>query len=277
MKYWFFIELFALVFFLGCIQEREQLIESEPISEKELAPSESPVEEPSEANELELCLEKRLDSSEFKEQRIQMVESQMRTRDIDSEIVLKAMKSVPRHNFVPEKYRNEAYADHPLPIGHGQTISQPYIVALMTQELGVKKGDRVLEIGTGSGYQAAVLAELTDEVYSIEIIPELAESASKTLKENCYFSVKVKQGDGYFGWEEHAPFDKIIITAAATHIPRPLIDQLKDNGQLIVPLGSTLYHQTLTLISKDNNELKSEYITSVRFVPMTGEIEKHST
>lgn len=267
---------------LGCIQETTQSKEkAQEITITEtptITPSPSPElqEQKTEKNQLEKCLEERSDLEKFREQRRQMVQSQMKARDIDNERVLNAMRSVPRHNFVPSQYQSEAYADHPLPIGYGQTISQPYIVALMTQELNVEKEDRVLEVGTGSGYQAAVLAELAEEVYSIEIVPELAEKAKKTLKENCYFNAHVKQGDGYFGWREHSPFDKIIITAAATHIPRPLIDQLKDGGKLIVPLGSVRYHQTLTLIAKDGNKLTSEYITSVRFVPMTGKIEKHT-
>jgi len=212
--------------------------------------------------------------SGFIEEREHMVKFDLRGRDITDEKVLEVMARVPRHEFVPRDLQGKAYADHPLPIGYGQTISQPYIVALMTQGLKLKKEDRVLEIGTGSGYQAAVLAEIVDEVYTIEIIEELAERANKTLKELDYENVEVKTGDGYFGWEEHAPFDAIIVTCAANHIPPPLIEQLDEGGRLIIPLGSTKYYQTLTLVEKRNGSLETKYITSVRFVPMTGEALK---
>ncbi len=212
------------------------------------------------------------DSSMIKA-RQRMVEYDLKGRDIDDKGVLAAMGKVERHRFVGEDLQDQAYADHPLPIGYGQTISQPYIVALMTQSLKLEDSDRVLEVGTGSGYQAAILCELVDETYSIEIIDELAKKANKTLTANG-FRANVKSGDGYFGWEEHAPFDAIIITCAATHIPPPLIEQLNEGGRLIIPLGSTKYHQTLTLTTKVNNSLKTEYITGVRFVPMTGKAQK---
>ncbi len=165
-----------------------------------------------------------------------------------------------------------AYGDHPLPIGEGQTISQPYVVALMTEALGLRRADRVLEIGTGSGYQAAVLAEVVREVYTIEIRKDLAQRAELTLKQLGYKNVQVKYG--YFGWEEQAPFDAIIITAAANHIPPPLIKQLKEGGRLIVPLGSTVYFQTLTLATKRRGQLDVEQISPVAFVPMVGEMQK---
>ncbi|MFQ6109822.1 MAG: protein-L-isoaspartate(D-aspartate) O-methyltransferase, partial [Candidatus Aminicenantales bacterium] len=173
-------------------------------------------------------------------------------------------------------YRHQAYGDYPLPIDEGQTISQPYIVALMTQHLKIREGDKVLEIGTGSGYQAAVLAHLTDQVYSIEIRKKLAENAAKTLQRLGYNQVKVKWGDGYFGWEEHAPFDAIIVTCAANHVPPPLLKQLKTGGRLILPLGSTLYFQTLTLITKTSGKPKVDHILGVRFVPMIGEAQKRN-
>lgn len=173
-----------------------------------------------------------------------------------------------------ENLRSRAYGDYPLPIGEGQTISQPYVVALMTEALRLKPTDRVLEIGTGSGYQAAVLAETVKEVYSIEIRKSLAEMASKRLKDLGYRNVKVKYADGYFGWEEYAPFDAIIITTAANHIPPPLIKQLKEGGRLIIPLGSTVYYQMLTLVTKKKGELDVEQMGSVAFVPMIGEAEK---
>lgn len=199
-----------------------------------------------------------------------MAATQLKTRDITDDKVLAVMEKVERHKFVPNFLIDSAYGDNPLPIGYGQTISQPYIVALMTQSLKVTRNDRVLEIGTGSGYQAAVLAELVKVVYTIEIVKELAESAEERFERLGYANIKVKNADGYFGWQEYAPFDVIIITAAANHIPPPLIEQLKDNGRLIVPLGPTLTFQTLTLVTRQGDELETEFITGVRFVPMTG-------
>jgi len=206
--------------------------------------------------------------------RRQMVERDIRGRELKDPLVLKVMGKVPRHLFVDASYRGRAYEDHPLPIGDGQTISQPYVVALMTEALQLKPGYRVLEIGTGSGYQAAVLAEIVKEVYTIEIRKALADKAEKILVDLGYRNVKVKYGDGYFGWEEQAPFDAIIVTAAANHIPPPLIKQLKEGGRLIVPLGSTVYFQTLTLATKRKGELDVVQICPVAFVPMTGEIRK---
>lgn len=206
----------------------------------------------------------------FTEAREHMVKFDLKGRDITDERVLEVMGKVKRHKFVSRDLQDKAYADHPLPIGYGQTISQPYIVALMTQSLDLKEEDNVLEIGTGSGYQAAILAELVEDVYTIEIIEELAVKANKTLKDLGYGNVRVKAADGYFGWEEHAPFDAIIVTCTANHIPPPLIEQLDDGGRLIIPLGSTKYYQTLTLVEKKNGNLETRYITSVRFVPMTG-------
>jgi len=173
--------------------------------------------------------------------------------------------------FVEKSLRDKAYEDHPLPIGEGQTISQPYVVALMTQSLELEGPERVLEIGTGSGYQAAVLAELCEEVYTIEIKEGLASSAEERLKVLGYDNVQVKWADGYFGWEEHAPFDAIIVTCAVDHVPPYLIEQLGEGGRIVIPLGSITYYQTLTLIQKQGEELTVNYITSVRFVPMTGE------
>ncbi len=206
--------------------------------------------------------------------RQQMVEQDIRGRGVRDPSVLRAMGKVPRHLFVDESYRNRAYGDHPLPIGEGQTISQPYVVALMTEKLQLGRGDRVLEIGTGSGYQAAVLAEIVKDVYTIEIRKTLANKAEKTLIDLGYKNISVKNGDGYFGWEQYAPFDAIIITTAANHIPAPLIKQLKEGGKLIIPLGSTIYYQTLTLATKRQGELDVEQISPVAFVPMTGEMQK---
>jgi len=210
----------------------------------------------------------------YSQQRQQMVEQDIRGRGVKDPMVLRVMGTVLRHLFVNASFRSQAYADHPLPIEEGQTISQPYVVALMTEALQLKQGDRVLEIGTGSGYQAAVLAGIAQEVYTIEIRKTLADRAEKTLADLGYRNVKVKFGDGYFGWEEHAPFDAIIITAAANHIPPPLIKQLKEGGRLIVPLGSTVYYQMLTLATKRKGELEVEQLTPVAFVPMVGEMRK---
>jgi protein-L-isoaspartate(D-aspartate) O-methyltransferase len=211
----------------------------------------------------------------FQGQRQTMVAHDIKGRGIRDTQVLAAMAKIPRHLLVGERYRKDAYADHPLPIGEGQTISQPYVVALMTEALKLKPADRVLEIGTGSGYQAAVLAEIVKEVRSIEIRQGLAQSAAARMKELGYTNVTVKWGDGYFGWEEHAPFDAIIITAAANHIPPSLIRQLKEGGRLILPLGSTVFYQTLTLVTKlKGGELDVQQLDPVAFVPMTGEAQK---
>jgi protein-L-isoaspartate(D-aspartate) O-methyltransferase len=206
--------------------------------------------------------------------RKRMVEHDLKGRDITDAKVLEIMGRVPRHLFVDKSLQSKAYADHPLPIGEGQTISQSYIVALMTQILQVKPGEKVLEIGAGSGYQAAVLAELTGQVYTIEIRASLSQMAAQRLKQLGYEKVKVKYGDGYFGWEEYAPFDAIIVTCAANHIPPPLIKQLKENGRLIIPLGSTTYFQTLTLLTKKNGQTDVQHLLGVSFVPMTGEAQK---
>lgn len=211
---------------------------------------------------------------DFAQQREQMVETQLESRDIQSERVLEAMKKVPRHLFMPASVRQYAYVDSPVPIGKGQTISQPYIVGLMTQTVDPKPGDRALEVGTGSGYQAAVLGELVQEVFSIEIIPDLAERAEKVLAESGYDNVEVRQGDGYQGWPEKAPFDIILITAAPEEIPQPLIDQLAEGGRLVVPVGPQGEIQTLTLVTREKGEVKRTYITDVRFVPMTGEVQQ---
>jgi protein-L-isoaspartate(D-aspartate) O-methyltransferase len=185
--------------------------------------------------------------------------------------VLQAMDTVPRHALVPEELRSQAYENRPLPIGHGQTISQPYIVAIMTDLLGLEPGDRVLEIGTGSGYQAAVLAELGVKVYSIEIIEPLGELARKNLAALGYDNIEVRIGDGYYGWKEQAPFDAIIVTAAASHIPPPLIKQLRPGGHMIIPVGSRFLVQQLVLVDKDAaGEVTTRQVLPVSFVPLTG-------
>lgn len=205
----------------------------------------------------------------FAEQRRSMVKEQIANRGIKDTATLRAMEAVPRHEFVPEVYQRYAYSDGPLPIGYGQTISQPYIVALMTELAQLSKGEKALEIGTGSGYQAAVLAHIIDSVYTIEIIKELGESAQKRLQRLGYQKVQVKIGDGYYGWEEHAPFDAIIVTAAAEHIPPPLIKQLKDGGRMVIPVGHPYFVQNLVLVEKKDGKVKSRDILPVRFVPLT--------
>lgn len=210
----------------------------------------------------------------YEKKRKFMIEHDIQGRGIKDRRVLEVMGKLPRHLFVEEQLRSRAYGDYPLPIGEGQTISQPYVVALMTEALKLKPSDRVLEIGTGSGYQAAVLAAIVSQVYTIEIKKVLAQQAEERLARIGYRNVRVKYGDGYFGWEEYAPFDAIIITASANHIPPPLIKQLKENGRLIIPLGSTIYYQSLTLATKKKGEMELEQLGSVAFVPMTGEAQK---
>lgn len=205
-------------------------------------------------------------------ERQRMVETQLATRDIRDPKVLAAMKRVPRHLFVPDNERRSAYGDGPLPIGQGQTISQPYIVAYMTQALDLQPGDRVLEVGTGSGYQAAVLAELVKEVYSIEIVPELARRAELVLMELGYTNVHVRAGDGYRGWPDKAPFDAIIVTAAPGHVPQPLVDQLAVGGKLVIPVGS--WDQEMVIITKTDKGVLERRTIGVRFVPMTGEAQE---
>jgi protein-L-isoaspartate(D-aspartate) O-methyltransferase len=208
----------------------------------------------------------------FFAERERMVERQLAGRDIVDPDVLRVMRQVPRHLFVPEKYREYAYADHPLPIGQGQTISQPYIVAYMTQALGLEAEDRVLEIGTGSGYQAAVLAELVAAVYTIEILPELAVRAERLLAALGYDNIQVRAGDGYLGWPEAAPFDAIILTAAPDHIPEPLVDQLEEEGRLVAPVGDEF--QELVRLTRQGGESRIESLLPVRFVPMTGRAQE---
>lgn len=202
-----------------------------------------------------------------------MVIKTIRNRGITDEDVLHAMDSVPRHLFVPEDQQDAAYGDYPLPIGFGQTISQPYIVAMMTELLELEEGDKVLEVGTGSGYQAAVLAELPGvEVYTVEIIPELAERAEETLESLGYTGVHCKQGDGYYGWPEHAPFDGIIVTAAPDHVPQPLREQLAVGGRMVIPIGPRGGYQTLwRFVKQPDGELKAYNEGGVAFVPFTGE------
>jgi protein-L-isoaspartate(D-aspartate) O-methyltransferase len=208
----------------------------------------------------------------FAESRRLMVRDQIERRGISTPGVLRAMAEVPRHLFVPEDYRGEAYADSPQPIGNGQTISQPYIVALMTSLLELDDDDTVLEIGTGSGYQAAVLAQLAREVYTIEILEPLARQAERVFADLKLRNVHTRVGDGYQGWPEAAPFDAVIVTAAPRRIPEPLIEQLKIGGRMVIPVGD--YFQDLMVVTKTADGVVKKNVLPVRFVPMTGEVEK---
>jgi protein-L-isoaspartate(D-aspartate) O-methyltransferase len=211
-----------------------------------------------------------LDFKKFKDAREKLVKNYIESKGIKDPNVLAAMRAVQRHSFVPSDLESSAYADRPLPIGEGQTISQPYVVALMTEILNLTGSDRVLEIGTGSGYQAAVLAHIAGEVFSVEIKAKLYKNASNTLKSLGYKNIPTRHGDGYFGWEKAAPFDAIMITAAVDHIPPPLIKQLKDGGRLTLPLGNPFSYQNLVLVTKHGDDVSVEQITGVLFVPMTG-------
>ena len=206
---------------------------------------------------------------DYEASRRRMVEKQIMAREITDPLVINAMLKVPRHLFVPENYRHYAYSDTPVPIGHDQTISQPYIVALMTEELNVSNADRVLEIGTGSGYQAAILAEIVKEVFTIEIVEPLGRSAEARLKELGYDNVHVMVGDGYLGWPDEAPFDRIIVTCAPTDIPEPLIDQLQEGGIMMIPVGTAGF-QYLYRVKKYMGEAETEKVIPVSFVPLTG-------
>jgi protein-L-isoaspartate(D-aspartate) O-methyltransferase len=197
-----------------------------------------------------------------------MVAEQIAARGVEDEQVLKAMRTVPRHRFVDEMFKDSAYADHPLSIGRGQTISQPYIVAYMTEALGVDENDKVLEVGTGSGYQAAVLAEIVDQVYTIEIVKPLALRARRILQNLGYKNISFRIGDGYRGWPKAAPFDGIMVTAAPDHVPRPLLEQLAVGGRLVMPVGNALVR-----ITRTKSGYKKQRLLGVRFVPMTGEAQ----
>ncbi len=232
-----FFVLMLILLFIGCKSRSEKLLQT---SKKE--------------------------DSIFSQARKKMVANQIIERGINDKRVLKAMLKVKRHMFVPKHLQRFAYEDHPLPIGEGQTISQPYIVALMTQLLELTGKEKVLEIGTGSGYQAAILAELADEVYTIEILEPLAKQAERRLKSLGYTNIKVKCGDGYLGWKEYAPFDRIIVTCAPEDIPQPLIEQLSDGGIMVIPVG-TLW-QELKVLRKEEDSLKITDVVPVRFVPM---------
>jgi protein-L-isoaspartate(D-aspartate) O-methyltransferase len=211
------------------------------------------------------------DSDDFRGRREELVEGSIAAAVEDSRIV-EAFRAVPRHAFVPTDVLDRAYADFPLPIGYGQTISQPSLVAMMTELVDIDPDDRVLEIGTGSGFQAAILRELTDEVYSVEIVPELTETARAVLEALGYGDIRIERRDGYLGWPEEAPFDAIVVTAAPDHLPRPLVDQLRpDGGRMVIPIGPVGDVQTLWLVTRQGDEVDMREVVPVRFVPLTRE------
>ncbi len=257
------IWLIGLFFILGCSDDLSRTTERQPYGKDKAVMRGLPKARQKFPEE----------QSQFIQARRDMIETQIKLRGIKDERLLEAMFKVKRHLFVPAHLQNLAYSDGPLPIGEGQTISQPYIVAIMTELLNLNGDEKVLEIGTGSGYQAAILAELAKEVYTIEILEPLAEQSEKILNDLGYENITIKCGDGYRGWEEHAPFDAIIVTCAPPYIPQPLLDQLAEGGRMVIPVG-TLW-QELKLLEKVNAQIKTRSIIPVRFVPMTGEdVEK---
>lgn len=210
----------------------------------------------------------RCEQEEFESARERMVNNQLLARGIQDTATLRAMRTVPRHEFVPPGLMKDAYGDFPLPIGLGQTISQPYIVAFMTELINPRRGQRVLEIGTGSGYQAAVLASIVDTVFTVELLPELVASSAERLRRLGYRNVVVRQGDGYLGWEEHAPYDAILVTASADDLPAPLIEQLKEGGVMVIPVGQSQWVQALTVVTKEKSDIVTKEVLPVRFVPL---------
>jgi len=289
LKKWMFVALclmivpalFAIIFTINCAKEPEPVVASQDTeadtNQAPAEPNRQPEQEQKDPNDKKLLRpdHKHPAFAERIEERTKMVAWQIQARDVKDPNVLKAMRIVPRHAFVRFSEQRSAYADHPLPIGFDQTISQPYIVAFMTEALKLKPDSKVLEIGTGSGYQAAVCAEIAQQVYTIEIVEGLAKRAEKCLKELGYPNVFVRFGDGFFGWPDVAPFDAIIGTAAAGRIPEPLLEQLKPGGRMILPYGRPWDFQYLVLITKDEKgNISRKNVMPVRFVPMTGEVQK---
>jgi protein-L-isoaspartate(D-aspartate) O-methyltransferase len=273
--------LFAIIFGVNCAKEPETLVSSQDTeADANQAPADaneqSKVEDPNDKKPPPRPDHNHPAFTERIDERAKMVARQIRARDVKDPNVLAAMRTVPRHAFVPRGRQRYAYSDYPLPIEQSQTISQPYIVAFMTQALRLRPEHKVLEIGTGSGYQAAVCAEIAREVYTIEIVKELAKSAKERLKKLGYKNVFVRAGDGYFGWPDEGPYDAIIGTAAAGRIPPPLLEQLKPGGRMILPVEGTFGFQHLVVITKDKkgNISKPKNVMPVRFVPMTGEVQK---
>ncbi len=271
--------IFTVVFGTGCAKEPEEIVALQEAEANQAAVEsgrQAGQEQKEPAKKVLLRLEHEHPAfAERAEERQRMVERQIRARNVRDPNVLAAMRVVPRHAFVPFSEQPYAYGDFPRPIGYNQTISQPYIVAFMTEALQLQPNSRVLEIGTGSGYQAAVCAEIAEQVYTIEIVEELAKRAKKDLEELGYTNVFVRFGDGFFGWPEEAPFDAIIGTAAAGRIPEPLLEQLKPAGRMILPYGSPWGYQYLVVVIKDKEgKIRKENVMPVRFVPMTGEVMK---
>ena len=273
--------LFTIIFTINCAKEPEPVVASQDTeadtNQAPAGPNQQPEQERKDPNDKKLLRpdHKHPAFAERIEERTKMVARQIQARDVKDPNVLKAMRVVPRHAFVRPTEQRYAYVDNPLPIGYDQTISQPYIVAFMTEALKLKPNSKVLEIGTGSGYQAAVCAEIAQQLYTIEIVEGLAKRAKKCLKELGYPNVFVRFGDGFFGWPDVAPFDAIIGTAAAGRIPEPLLEQLKPGGRMILPYGSPRGFQYLVLITKDEKgNLRRKNVMPVRFVPMTGEVQK---
>ncbi|MCP4263118.1 MAG: protein-L-isoaspartate(D-aspartate) O-methyltransferase [Planctomycetes bacterium] len=267
--------IFTVVIGIGCAKEPEEIVAPQK-DQAAVEPSRQAGQEPKGSGRKKLPLEHKHPAfAERAEERQRMVTRQIQARDVKDPNVLAAMRIVPRHAFVPFNEQPYAYVDYPRPIGFEQTISQPYIVAFMTEALQLKPNSKVLEVGTGSGYQAAVCAEIADKVYTIEIVEGLAKRAKKDLEELGYANVFARFGDGFFGWKEEAPFDAIIGTAAAGRIPEPLIEQLKPGGRMILPYGSPWGFQHLVVVTKDKEgKIHKENVMPVRFVPMTGEVMK---
>jgi protein-L-isoaspartate(D-aspartate) O-methyltransferase len=268
MKYLKISSLLISIFLLAACRTKENLVLVTPTSiiQRSTPTFSSLTTEPA-----QILVPASTEEIKFTRLRSQMVDEQIAPRGIDDPAILAAMRKVPRHKFVPNDMINFAYEDHALPIGYGQTISQPFIVALMTQTIDPKPGQRVLEIGTGSGYQAAILAELGVEVYTIEIIPELATQATQRLTDLGYTNIHTLTADGYFGWQEFAPFDAIVVTAAPDHLPQPLANQLVEGGRLVIPIGPVGFLQSLWLFEKQAGELEATNLGGVSFVPLTGE------
>jgi protein-L-isoaspartate(D-aspartate) O-methyltransferase len=263
----------AVLSLAACVSP--EMVEPAPTAVSELAPSGDSASSPTEtAEEPTPASTPTAEGDPYADLRAQMVETTIRARGVESPAVIEAMLAVPRHEFVPENLVDQAYGDSPLPIGYGQTISQPYIVALMTEALDLEAGDVVLEIGTGSGYQAAVLAEIVKQVYTIEIVGALAESAADRLEALGYDNVEVRHADGYLGWPEHAPFDAIVVTAAPDHVPPPLRAQLADGGRLVLPVGPVGGYQELWLVERDGDEFTTTSLGGVRFVPLTRDVRE---
>jgi len=273
--------LFAIIFTINCAKEPEPVVASQETeadtNQAPAEPNQQAEQERKDPNDKKLLRpdHKHPAFKERIEERKKMVAWQIQARDVKDPNVLKAMQIVPRHAFIRATEQRNAYVDYPLPIGFDQTISQPYIVAFMTEALKLKPNSKVLEIGTGSGYQAAVCAEIAQQVYTIEIVEGLAKRAKKCLKELGYPNVFVRFGDGFFGWPDVAPFDAIIGTAAAGRIPEPLLEQLKPGGRMILPYGKPWGFQYLVVITKDKEgKISKKNVMPVRFVPMTGEVQK---